>query len=178
MAASELSQTRPVRVRGRSPGQPNPERRYSLLTKTKLECPRGNPADSPAIRQSAAAVEVALASLESADDAASPKRRADSRAPTEPRTGRSASCSDTIERRNDSSAAFLPSHDSWLGVAVAQPEVGARVVIGTSTGHDFVVTSPVAKIVTRDDGLLVKTTSNNCYFVAQSGDAYLVRRVG
>ncbi len=67
---------------------------------------------------------------------------------------------------------------SWLGVVVAQPEVGAPLVIGTWLCPEFRVTSPVAKIVERDDGVLVQTVTKSRYFVKPAGDAYLVGSAG
>src|SRR5690606_6378762 len=67
---------------------------------------------------------------------------------------------------------------SWLGVVVAQPEVGAPLVIGTWLGPEFRVTSPVAKIVQRDDGVVVQTVTKSRYFVKAAGDAFLIGNAG
>jgi hypothetical protein len=84
---------------------------------------------------------------------------------------------ETVERVSKTGS-FHPSQSSWLGVVTVQPQVGARVVIGTYMSSEFTVTSPVEKIVERQDGMLVQTTSKNRYFIAHSGDAFLVRRFG
>ena len=80
----------------------------------------------------------------------------------------------TVEDKPPRVAASL----SWLGVVVAQPELGAPLVIGTWLCPEFRVTSPVAKIVERDDGLLVQTVTKSRYFVKPAGDAYLVNKAG
>lgn len=63
---------------------------------------------------------------------------------------------------------------SWLGVAVAQPEVGAPLVIGTWLSPEFRVTSPVTRMIKRPDGVLVQTATKSRYFVKPAGDAFLV----
>ena len=51
-------------------------------------------------------------------------------------------------------------------------------MIGTWLCPEFRVTSPVAKIVERDDGVLVQTATKSRYFVKPAGDAYLVGSAG
>ncbi|HEY5922657.1 MAG TPA: hypothetical protein VIV11_13340 [Kofleriaceae bacterium] len=68
------------------------------------------------------------------------------------------------------------SHQSWLGVVLSTPEVGAALVIGTWLRPEFCVTSPVMHVVPRAEGVLVQTLTNSRYFVKHGGDVYLVRR--
>lgn len=68
-----------------------------------------------------------------------------------------------------------PSQLTWVGVVVSPPEVGASMMIGTWLRPEFRVTSPVAKLLMREDGMLVQTTSKSRYIVHSTGDTYLVR---
>jgi hypothetical protein len=70
------------------------------------------------------------------------------------------------------SADFEPSHANWLGVATSQPQLGASLVIAESAS-EFMLTSAVTQIVAHLDGVFVQTL-NTRYFVAQSGDTFLV----
>ena len=73
---------------------------------------------------------------------------------------------------------YQPIEQMWLGCVVAPPQVGAKLIIGRYMQSEFTVTSPVTKIITRQDGMLVQTTSKNRYFVDNIGATYLVRRYG
>lgn len=66
----------------------------------------------------------------------------------------------------------------WVGIVCSAPEVGACLVIGTYEAPEFRVTSPVSRIFPREGGVLVQTTTKSRYFVEDSGNAYLVRKVG
>lgn len=68
-----------------------------------------------------------------------------------------------------------PSMLQWLGVVLTQPEVGAALMIGTWLRPEFRVTSPVARVFARGDGVLVQTITKSRYFVGPNGDTYLVR---
>ena len=63
----------------------------------------------------------------------------------------------------------------WIGVVVSPPLIGASLLIGTWLRPDFRVTTPVASIFERDDGVLVETEAKSRYFVKHSGDVYSVR---
>lgn len=143
-----------------------------------------SPTEPLALKSSAAAAAAAIATLDLDDEP--PLRRADTRAATEPlarfahgTSPRASSPSLEIQIspwHEAEHASFRPSRASWLGFAVSPPQVGARIVIGTRTSAEFIVTSPATEVIERDDGVLVVTETNNLYFVARSGDAYLVRR--
>jgi hypothetical protein len=83
-----------------------------------------------------------------------------------------------VEPKAESRAATRPANWSWLGVVMAQPEVGAALVIGTRTRGNFCVTSPITRLFPREGGTLVLTSTKSRYFVEPGGDAYLVRKVG
>ena len=73
---------------------------------------------------------------------------------------------------------YQPTDQMWLGCVVSPPTVGASLVIGRFMQPDFTITSPVTKIITRQDGMLIQTTTKNRYFVDNGGATYLVRRLG
>lgn len=68
-----------------------------------------------------------------------------------------------------------PKELKWVGVVVSRPEVGASLLIGTWLRKDFRVTTPVAQLFEREDGVLVQTAAKTRYFVKHAGDVYLVR---
>jgi hypothetical protein len=87
----------------------------------------------------------------------------------------SASSYERVSVTAEQRASFEPSHSNWLGVATSQPQVGARLVIGGGSGGQFMLTSLVSLIITHSAGLFVQTRTDNRYFVAPSGDVFLVR---
>ncbi len=64
---------------------------------------------------------------------------------------------------------------AWIGLTLADPQVGASIVIGTWQRPEFRVTSPVTRVLRCEDGVLVQTQTRSRYFVEPSGDVYLVR---
>ena len=139
------------------------------------------PTEPIAHKRTADAAAAALATLDFDLDEPS-MRRADTRATTEPIARFAHGTSppsveiEIAPWHEAEYASFQPSRESWLGFAVTRPQVGARIVVGTRTSAEFIVTSPATEIIERGDGVLVVTETNNLYFVADSGEAHLVRR--
>jgi hypothetical protein len=61
----------------------------------------------------------------------------------------------------------------WVGLAVAPPEIGQPLIIGTPD-RTFRVTTPVTKVLRRTDGVLVQTRSRSRYLINNGGYAYHV----
>jgi hypothetical protein len=117
------------------------------------------------------------------------RRRADTRAATEPRDkvvyDPDAEVELTTERdpmlkkqpRRPTQPERRPRNMQWLGVVVAPPLLGASLVIGTWLRPDFRVTSAITRLIERDDGVIVMTASKSGYLVEHSGDVYFVGKV-